>query len=98
MTARTVPARSGSCQGVDGRPDPGELVVTIAGIQDRDGAVRPRAALRATFSTIVPDLGRRRLRRTPGALGAAGARPHRQPRRADRKSTRLNSSHANISY
>ena len=28
-------------------------MVTIAGIQDRDGAVRPRAALRATFSTIV---------------------------------------------
>jgi transposase len=28
-------------------------VVTIAGIQDRDGAVRLRAALRAGFSTIV---------------------------------------------
>ena len=28
-------------------------MVTIAGIQDRDGAVRRRAALRATFSTIV---------------------------------------------
>jgi DDE family transposase len=29
------------------------VVVTIAGIQDRDGAVRLRAALRAGFSTIV---------------------------------------------
>ena len=29
------------------------VVVTIAGIQDRDGAVRLRAALRAKFSTIV---------------------------------------------
>jgi hypothetical protein len=29
------------------------VVVTIAGIRDRDGAVRLRSALRAEFSTIV---------------------------------------------
>lgn len=63
--ADTVPARSRGYDAgkrVNGRErhlavDTGGLlltvVVTIAGIQDRDGAVRLRAALRAMFSTIV---------------------------------------------
>src|SRR4051812_28046951 len=63
--ADTVPARSRGYDAgkrVNGRKrhlavDPGGLlptvVVTIAGIQDRDGAVRLRAALRAKSSTII---------------------------------------------
>ena len=94
--ADTVPARSRGYDAgkrVNGRKrhlavDTGGLlltvVVTIAGIQDCDGAVRLRAALRAEFSTDRPDLGRRRPRRTPGALGADGARAHRQHRQAHR--------------
>src|SRR3712207_7735297 len=39
---------------------------------------------------------------TPHLIGAGGGplplRPHSRPLRGDRKSTRLNSSHANISY
>jgi hypothetical protein len=63
--ADTVPARSRGYDAgkrINGRKrhiavDTGGLllavVVTIAGIQDRDGAVRLRAVLRAKFSTIV---------------------------------------------
>src|SRR3712207_8592070 len=39
-----------------------------------------------------------RPRRLYGRGGAVPARPRRRGRRVDRKSTRLNSSHANISY
>ena len=60
------------------------VVVTVAGVQDRDGAVRLRAALRARFSTIVliwADGGYAgRLVR----LGAGGAGVHRQHRQAHR--------------
>jgi transposase len=63
--ADTVPTRSRSYDAdkrVNGRMrhlavDTGGLLLTVVvttdGIQDRDGAVRLRAALRATFSTIV---------------------------------------------
>src|SRR3712207_8287611 len=52
---------------------------------------------------VAPRVGAHRLviRRRPGtrAAGAApGANEQRQERERDRKSTRLNSSHANISY
>ncbi len=76
-------------QGRDGLVTRGEragllltVVVTIAGIRDRDGAVRLRSALRAEFSTIVliwptaatPDAwcaGRRRCSRSPSASSSA---------------------------
>src|SRR2546427_7789314 len=41
---------------------------------------------------------RRVLRRTPESDGCAGSRPAGTGRAADRKSTRLNSSHSQISY
>jgi hypothetical protein len=60
------------------------VVVTIAGIQDRDGAVRLRAALRAKFSTIVLTWadGGYAGRLVRWALG--GARAHSQHRQAHR--------------
>src|SRR3712207_7710720 len=42
--------------------------------------------------------GRRRARGAPGRQRPGGRRVRRRPARPDRKSTLLNSSHANISY
>ncbi len=61
------------------------VVVTVAGIQDRDGACRLLAALRAKFSTITLTWARRRLRRTTGHLGQGGAGLHRHDRQAHRR-------------
>src|SRR5947209_9803588 len=54
------------------------------------GAVIPEAAERFGGAFQDVDAG--------GRLGVGIARPLRPPPRRDRKSTRLNSSHANISY
>src|SRR3712207_7150353 len=71
------------------------LFRSVAGRGRRgDGGVRLRGALRIAVGrgpARGPRRGGHRLRRT-GAVGLRGVRGR------DRKSTRLNSSHANISY
>src|SRR3712207_7571536 len=60
-----------------------------------------RSARRAAVQLLLPPVvRRRRTRLRAGPRRADGADPgtHREVRRRDRKSTRLNSSHANISY
>src|SRR3712207_6936351 len=59
---------------------------------------RPRAGRRATRAARAP-AGARASRHASGRRPLAGSAPaSASPSRADRKSTRLNSSHANISY
>src|SRR3712207_7313034 len=64
---------------------------------DRHGALG-RPAARAPRPRRPGEEGQRRGRLRPGYAGRAGHAAHPRGRRPDRKSTRLNSSHANISY
>src|SRR3712207_8546561 len=61
---------------------------------------RVRGLLLRSMSYRLPGPGRRVAtgRRATCPLDRVDARPERGPHRRDRKSTRLNSSHANISY
>src|SRR3712207_8917931 len=62
---------------------------------------RPLAATRRLAAVVRGGLVRaaaEALRPSPGPGAGAGAPPRREDRGRDRKSTRLNSSHANISY
>src|SRR2546430_5309077 len=59
---------------------------------------RPPRSTLFPYTTLFRSEADRKAHRRTGAGGEIGARVHGQRRRADRKSTRLNSSHSQISY
>jgi transposase len=95
--ADTVPTRSRGYDAgkrVNGRKrhiavDTGGLLlvvlVTVAGLHDRDAAHRLLTAVRARFCTVQAGLGRRWLRRTPGPLGCPRSRARRRDRQTHRR-------------